>query len=1004
MKISRGSRRSIHYSIFIGVLAGSVFSGSGALAEVIPLSEISTQITDGNVSLVAGATYEAGNPSGTSSFGGGSTYFGNFTGTFVGNGATITGLVVPLFDYIGGSVSNLDLETHIDGVSGNGVLANSTYLNTTIDGVRVVGVVNGGVNDYVGGVVGYAASGGTISNSTFTGEVISITDKAGGLVGESNGLITDSSTSGSINSTASTVGGLAGYSAGQVTNSSSSMTVTSLGDAVGGLIGTTSGHVSNSYGTGVVEGRSGVGGLTGVADGTTASSISITSSHATGSVEGNNAAGGLVGITMGTVTIEESYATGSSAGIIEIGGLVGYAGLSSGSTNILNSYAAGSATATSNYAGGLIGYSLGTTSITESFATGNVAGVSYVGGLVGEMSGDITNSYATGIVNASGDYVGGLVGNTNGNLTNSYVVINGNVTGGGGYVGGLAGNVSQNITNSYAKVSGDVIGDRSIGGLAGNVSQNITNSYAVIDGDVIGTNLWASQFAIMGGLVGGLAGSAGGVNNSYVAIGGSVTADFLDWYTNPVGGLVGQVNGEINNSYASVALDVSSSGGSVGGLVGYTQYSINNSVATIGRSISGGFDYLGGLVGYLDSNATISDSNSNVVGNIAGGINNHLGGLVGFAETTTTITNSNSNVSGDIAGTDYIGGLVGYGASEITNSNALVSGNITGVNFVGGLIGNTNADISNSDASVQGNLISTGYSAGGLAGYFSTRSISNSNSSISGTFLGNLEYGGLIGSFYGGNIISSFYKLNGDVGGITLDDLVGYHYEANSYDTDYSDPSLVWNISEVPQLLTKIQVINNATDPAVFAIDECLNGLNPYLVSLSGSYENSCSSGNDGTPSPSRRDRTEREVREVKEGRTPDKIEKSLGFKNETPLPRNAPIAFVETTEKFELAKIKAVEIAPTANVKVSTKTGEALQISLRSESKEPVELWVKSPDGSWLLAGVITFDKDGKAILPALQFKNAGDYMLVLNKPSADSAKGSAPLNQTGSLLVAVS
>jgi hypothetical protein len=116
------------------------------------------------------------------------------------------------------------------------------------------------------------------------------------------------------------------------------------------------------------------------------------------------------------------------------------------------------------------------------------------------------------------------------------------------------------------------------------------------------------------------------------------------------------------------------------------------------------------------------------------------------------------------------------------------------------------------------------------------------------------------------------------------------------------------------------------------------------------------------------------------------------------------PITFVESTEKIDLAKVKALEIAPTANVKVVAKAGEALQISLKSDSKEPVELWVKSPDGSWLLAGVITFDKDGKAILPPLQFKNVGNYSLVLSKPTADSAKGSAPLNQSGSLLVAVS
>ena len=145
-------------------------------------------------------------------------------------------------------------------------------------------------------------------------------------------------------------------------------------------------------------------------------------------------------------------------------------------------------------------------------------------------------------------------------------------------------------------------------------------------------------------------------------------------------------------------------------------------------------------------------------------------------------------------------------------------------------------------------------------------------------------------------------------------------------------------------------------------------------------------------------------MREVAEARAPEKIEKSIGFKNETPLPKNAPIAFVEANTKIDLAKVKAVEIAPTANAKVVAKAGEALQISLKSESKEPVELWVKSPDGTWLLAGVITFNKDGKAILPPLQFKNAGDYSLVLSKPSADSVKGSAPLNQTGSLLVVVS
>ena len=61
------------------------------------------------------------------------------------------------------------------------------------------------------------------------------------------------------------------------------------------------------------------------------------------------------------------------------------------------------------------------------------------------------------------------------------------------------------------------------------------------------------------------------------------------------------------------------------------------------------------------------------------------------------------------------------------------------------------------------------------------------------------------------------------------------------------------------------------------------------------------------------------------------------------------------------------------------------------------------SPDGKWLLAGVITFDKDGKAILPPLQFKNAGDYSLVFSTPSADSTNASAPLNLSGQVLISV-
>ena len=51
--------RSIRYSIFIGVLAGSVFSGSGAFA--FELSSIASLVAaNDDIQLEQNATYEAG--------------------------------------------------------------------------------------------------------------------------------------------------------------------------------------------------------------------------------------------------------------------------------------------------------------------------------------------------------------------------------------------------------------------------------------------------------------------------------------------------------------------------------------------------------------------------------------------------------------------------------------------------------------------------------------------------------------------------------------------------------------------------------------------------------------------------------------------------------------------------------------------------------------------------------------------------------------------------------
>ena len=121
------------------------------------------------------------------------TSFGNsYTGTFDGNGKTITGLTVTgsdrytgLFGFIKGTVKNVVL-TEINITSGTfvGGVAGWSF-GGNIENCSVSGSVSGSSGSDVGGVVGYQQVGsitGCSSSATVKG-----TERAGGVVGVTNG-------------------------------------------------------------------------------------------------------------------------------------------------------------------------------------------------------------------------------------------------------------------------------------------------------------------------------------------------------------------------------------------------------------------------------------------------------------------------------------------------------------------------------------------------------------------------------------------------------------------------------------------------------------------------------------------------------------------------------------------------------------------------------------------------------------------------------------------------
>ncbi len=150
----------------------------------------------------------------------------------------------------------------------------------------------------------------------------------------------------------------------------------------------------------------------------------------------------------------------------------------------------------------------------------------------------------------------------------------------------------------------------------------------------------------------GLFGSAeGGAEITNV---GLLSVDIIGNFN--VGGLVGDNEGTITNSYAtgSIAGD-----DDIGGLVGDNEGTITNSYAT--GSIAGNED-IGGLVGHNDG-GTIT--NSYATGSISGG--DYVGGLVGWSSSSRgTITNSYATSS--VSGADNVGGLVSLNSSIITDS------------------------------------------------------------------------------------------------------------------------------------------------------------------------------------------------------------------------------------------------------------------------------------------------------------------------------------------------
>jgi hypothetical protein len=475
------------------------------------------------------------------------------------------------------------------------------------------------------GLFGFVAEGGIIENITLINATVTTDEAVGGLMGLNEDTVRCLDVASVVG-----VGGLVGYNGGTVSDCYAIGNIT--GDSgVGGLVGWNEGTVSNSYFSGNVTGREAIGGLVGYNQGTVTYSYSrgnVTGNWTIGGLVGGNSGtvsnsyynydevliNGKNIITIGALFSEDFEEWLDTDKFLDVNQRLSQENsyylindirdfkqlLAFGQDDTLKfrltndldlgdeanfyiPYLAeefnGNGHKISNLSFdfgfisqvGLFGYLASGGKVSQvGVEEVDITGYSGVGGLVGENSGTVINSYSTGSVTGN-DVVGGLVGDSNfGSVSNSYST--GNVTG-STYVGGLVGhNKGGNVNNSYS--TGSVTGDWDGGGLVGWNDGTVSNSYST-------SNVASEQGA--GGLVGW---NTDTVSNSY-STGSRVTGD------GNVAGLVGSNLGTVSDSYSSCNV---TGDWQVGGLVGWNNGTVSNCYST-GSVTANENEDVGGLVG-----------------------------------------------------------------------------------------------------------------------------------------------------------------------------------------------------------------------------------------------------------------------------------------------------------------------------------------------------------------------------------------------------------------------
>ena len=721
-------------------------------------------------------------------------------GLLDGNGHTITGNSVALFEKISGTVKNLTIDTNI--VATISDKTNCSMLAKTVTGTVYGVTTRGSLNvsgtfGNVGAIAGQVNSGGKILDCVNYAKIVAKHNTAD----------------------AGTVGGIAGYTDNcTMTNCKNYADIT--GEyCVGGIVGLMYNPNDNAgcENHGSIAGGNYTGGIAGSIE-FGGKNVTIMNLTNTASVTGKENTGGIAGKiycncdsgSTYTVTINTLNNSGTVIGTKYVAGIAGYVSINNRWYNMI--LQATQFTNTGDvtgdyYVGGLVGYGWvdSVSEISNSSSSGAISAKAIVGGVAGwlesiklsncsnagttltvtgyYLEGTTYQAYAGGYVGRAysiegctndtqiqylekGSYVGGIAGYAYGdiiNCTNNAVVSAAKAD----YVGGIVGRVeygAKNLTMTNLSNNAAVTGKDYTGGIVGSIYCNcdsgsnytLTMNALSNTGEIVGAQYTA-------GVVGSLS-----INNRWYNMilqatqftnTGDVTGDYY------VGGLVGygwvDSVSEISNSSSSGAISAKAI---VGGVAGWLESIKLSNCSNAGTTLTVTGYYLEGTTyqayagGYVGRAYSIEGcTNDTQIQYLEKG--SYVGGIAGYAY--GDIINCTNNAVVSAAKADYVGGIVGrveYGAKNLTMTNLSNNAAVTGKDYTGGIVGSiycncdsgSNYTLTMNALSNTGKIVGAQYTAG-VAGYFNINNrwynmiLQAAQFSNTGDVTGDYYVGGLVG-------------------------------------------------------------------------------------------------------------------------------------------------------------------------------------------------------------------------------------------------------------------